>query len=382
MTISKDILCMKDIMMYHYEVNIGMKFFAIACLSLLAIGSVAVAEENRDDRWHKNIANSNIRLETRDDAQESEMELLRHEDMNRIFPSISTQEGEISLEFVVNDGVPAKESASPTTLPWKWNVSHFSLYQMDDDTQITSTLPISDQVNSTRRDFPFTQENAPVAATIVSSTVANVSVYTEFGITGGDIEEVDTMNVADSGISDDDIDTAINQDLAGYYVSSGANLGVGNWTIGVQAGYETAVGSADVNTQSAGASSTNVSSRELLGSVQSSRPTIVQPQNTQNAIDVEQDPFQFVYFQGSADANVTEKLGLKFGALCFAVPEILVAAFEGKNRSGYGFEIFGDVNYQLGKSLNYTLYLDYALADEYFSEDTIYQILHKVELKF
>ena len=159
-------------------------------------------------------------------------------------------------------------------------------------------------------------------------------------------------------------------------------MGVGNWTFGVQAGYETAIENASSNTQSSTASTSSLSPRELLGNVQASRPTIVQAQATQNSLKTEQDPFQFVYFQGSADTSVTERLGLKLGALCFAVPEMLVSAFEEKNQSGYGFEIFGDVNYQLGKSLNYTLYLDYALTDEYFSDDSIYQILHKVELKF
>ena len=362
-----------------------MKFFLLACAGLLAIGILlpvaAIAEDDasRDARWHKNIANSEIRLETRDDVQEFEIKILEHEEFKNHLSENAMAEGDISLQFAAQDDSLTKEFVAPANIPGKWNVSHFSLYQMDDDAQVRSTLPAS---NAARRELPFEQQNAPVAGTVVSGKVANVSVYTEFGITGGEIEEVDSVEVVDAGLSSEDIDSAINQDLAGYYVSSGANMGLGNWKIDVQAGYETAVGNVESSKQSLTASSTSVDPRDVMGSMQLSRPTIVQPQTTQNSLTTEQDPFQLVYFQGSADTTLKEKLDLKFGALCFAVPEMLVSAFEGSNQNGYGFEIFGDVNYRLGKSLNYTLYLDYALTDEYFSEDSIYQILHKVELKF
>jgi len=364
-----------------------MKYRAFLCFSLLAMGCllpvVAVAADkiSNDTRWHKNIANSNIRLEYNDTIQESETTLLEHEEINMLFLDDSQIDREISLQFAVNDDLLEYEPATPISTSWKWHVSHFSQYQRDDGRQVTSTLPAPQRPTPSRRELPFEEENAPVAATIVSSTVANFSVYTEFGITGGDIEEVNSSEVADVGLSSDDIDNAINQDLAGYYVSSGAKMGIGNWTIGVQAGYETAVGSVSSSKSSSAASSSSVDSRELLGNVQSSRPTIVQP-TASTTFTIEQDPFQLVYFQGSADTIVAEKLGVKFGALCFAVPEVLVSAFEGTNQNGYGFEIFGDVNYRLGKSLNYTLYLDYALTDKYFSEETIYQILHKLQLKF
>ncbi|GAK49203.1 hypothetical protein U14_00421 [Candidatus Moduliflexus flocculans] len=363
-----------------------MKLSVFSWFSLMIVGcmfpvAVLAEEINRDARWHKNIANSSIRLESGADMQASKIEFLEPEEMNAIFPENSVTDGEISLQFAVNEdplkGTPPVSMASP----WKWHVTHFSQYQRDDGTQVTSTLPAGAQTNSARRELPFEDENPPVAATTVSGTVANISVYTEFGITGGDIEEVDSSQIADTGLSGDEIDSAINQDLAGYYVSSGANMGVGNWTIGVQAGYETAVGNVVSHKKSSTTYSSAVDSRELLGNVQSSRSMIVQP-TTQTTAITAQDLFQLVYFQGSADAAFSEKLGLKFGALCFAVPEMLVSTFEGSNQNGYGFEIFGDVNYQLGKSLNYTLYLNYALTDEYFSDDSIYQILHKLELKF
>lgn len=367
-----------------------MKFSLFACAGLLAIGSLlpvaAIAEDetSHDARWHKNIANSEIRLETRDDVQEFEIKILEHEEFKNLFSESVMTEGDVSLQFAAQDhDFLTKEQAFPANAPSKWNVSHFSLYQMDDETQVRSTLPASNAGNAARRELPFEQQNAPVAGTVVSGKVANVSVYTEFGITGGEIEEVDSIEVADAGLSSEDIDSAINQDLAGYYVSSGANMGLGNWNIDVQAGYETSVGNVESSRQSLTASSAPIiDPKELLGGIQLSRPTIVQPQATQHSLASEQDPFQLVYFQGSADTTLKNKLGLRFGALCFAVPEILVSAFEGSNQNGYGLEIFGDVNYRLGKSLNYTLYLDYALTDEYFSEDSIYQILHKVELKF
>lgn len=366
-----------------------MKFFLLACAGLLAIGSLlpaaAIAEDDasREARWHKNIVNSEIRLETRGNVQEFEINILEHEEFKNHLSENAMTEGDISLQFAAQDDSLTKEHVVPGSTPGKWNVSHFSLYQMDDDAQVRSTLPASNTGNAARRELPFEQQNAPVAGTVVSGKVANVSVYTEFGITGGEIEEVDSIEVADAGLSSEDIDSAINQDLAGYYVSSGANMGLGNWNIDVQAGYETSVGNVESNKQSLTASSAPIiDPKELLGGIQLSRPTIVQPQATQHSLASEQDPFQLVYFQGSADTTFKNKLGLRFGALCFAVPEILVSAFEGSNQNGYGLEIFGDVNYRLGKSLNYTLYLDYALTDEYFSEDSIYQILHKVELKF
>ena len=383
-----------------------MKFFSVFCGGLLSLGVIASgvsAQEERDARWHDNISNANIRLEREETAYfqnfEEYLDIL-DEDFDADAAFANSSQREVSLQFEMNDAFlfsASTQERAPSVFsdgtgmidaPWKWRLSHFNLHHKNSYGQVVSKLPeYADESDAARRfALPFQAEKsepAYVATAGMTRKVADVSIYTEFGISGGEVEEVEGETLTVAEISEEDINQAINLDLAGYYVSGGANVGVGNWTVDVQAGYGSGAATSGVEKNSVPVTS-SATGRSLIGGIQPSRPTIVQPQEQQNLalFTGKQDPFQLIYFRSTADANVTDKLGLKFGALCFAVPEILVSAFEGNNRSGYGFQVFGDVNYQLGKSLNYTLYLDYALSDEEFNDENIYQILNKVEFNF
>jgi len=255
---------------------------------------------------------------------------------------------------------------SPFKIAWKWGLRNFTLYS--DQEARKFNLPRA------QLDRPLASKSAEydlyVAAAELTGAVANIDIYTEFGITGGN---VDTLSATHASV--EEIEDAIELDPAGYYVSGGASMGVGRWTIGVKAGYEQS--DMTSNGRQAGVGETEASL--LLGNATSGLQAIT-PQETSEMLT--DDPFQLVYFQGSANRSVTEKLGVKIGALCFAVPEQFVMDFQEKDMSGYGFELFGDINYQIAKSITYSLYLDYALTDNNFEDDNIYHILNRFEFQF
>jgi hypothetical protein len=263
-------------------------------------------------------------------------------------------------------------------ISWKWD--------------LTNIPPSYDygQIGTAEQDLIFTKrfdvasvgkkenQETYVAATELSRALANVQIYTEFGITGGRIDGFE-----EPGLSAEEIEEAIALDLSGYYVTGGANLGLGRWTLGVEAGYGS--GDATSNSSKQPKFSGLSDSSEFIGQVQAENSASGSaPQNPQSSAvtSFSEDPFKLFYFQGTADRNVTNKLGVKLGAICFAVPEQFVADFAGKDVRDYGFELFGDINYQFAKSIKYSLYMDYALTDERFEEENIYQILNRVEFNF
>ncbi|PIE36352.1 hypothetical protein CSA56_00465 [candidate division KSB3 bacterium] len=258
------------------------------------------------------------------------------------------------------------ELHAPFEIAWKWGLSNFTLHSETDETG-AFTLPKAQFDSSLGR--TVTEQAVYITAAELTGAVANIDIYTEFGITGGSVDQF-----GETDVTTEELEKAIAMDLAGYYVSGGASVGVGRWTVGLEAGY----GQMNMAAEGEQTESNAMEGTALIGSVASDSQAVV----SSGTAPAEDDPLQLVYFQGTADRSVTDRLGIKIGALCFAVPEQFVTDFQGKDVSGYGFEFFGDVNYQIAKSIKYSLYMDYALTDKNFEEENIYQILNRFEFNF
>ncbi|MCP4398944.1 MAG: hypothetical protein GY801_16800 [bacterium] len=347
-----------------------MKNVNIFCLILMAIGLVfpvqasAIGEQTREVPAVSREFVEESSMSLQDDDAELFLEL-------EILDSFVNDESELG-EFEEFLGAHASDELStiPVEVSWKWGVTNLKLNQDN------MGVPPSDQQRQTfnSRFDPArigVQEDQYVAAAELSGAVANVEVYTEFGIAGGKVS-----NFEENALMDRELEEAIELDLGTYYMAGGASMGLGHWKLGLEAGYGSGANSSSSSPQSF--SGTPQSSQLIGGQQVSSNSSFT----STRAPSLEDDPFKLVYFQGTANRNVTKNIGLNVGAVCFAVPEEFIENFEGKDMSAYGLELFGDVNYQLTKSFKYSLYMDYSLTDENFEREDIYQILNKLEFNF
>lgn len=367
-----------------------MKVWKLLCIYLFVVGlALPLWAEEQDDvhRWEEHV--SDVYLQEQHDftadyldeideymaVMDNEVDVFLELDISNDLLEDDLQPKNLSeIIYAHTQDLPRDSSE----IAWKWDLTNVSpsydygqIGTAENDLRFTKRFDVSSVGKKEKQDMY-------VAATELSRSLANVQIYTEFGITGGRLDAFE-----ESSLSAEEIEEAIALDLSGYYVTGGANLGLGRWTLGLEAGY----GSGDASSNSTKQPKfTGLSdSSELMGQLQAENTgSGSAPQNPQGsaATSFSEDPFKLVYFQGTADRNVTDKLGVKLGAICFAVPEQFISDFAGKDARDYGFELFGDVNYQFAKSIKYTLYMDYALTDERFEEENIYQILNRFEFNF
>lgn len=345
-----------------------MKNLDTFCMVLLALGLVcpsqawAVGEQVRDVPAVSQEFVEESSMDLQDDDAELFLEL-------EILDSFVNDESELG-EF--EDFLAAHDSDEFSTIPvevsWKWGVTNLKLNQ-----DPLSVLPSEQQSFNSRFDPARigVQEDQYMAAAELSGQVANVEVYTEFGIAGGKVS-----NFEERTLTDEELEEAIELDLGKYYMAGGASMGLGQWKLGLEAGY--GIGGSASSSSQQPFSGISQSSQLIGGQQVSSNSSFT----SATAPSLEDDPFKLLYFQGTVNRNVTKNIGLNVGAICFAVPEEFIQNFEGKDMSAYGFELFGDVNYQFTKSFKYSLYMDYSLTDENFERENIYQILNKVEFNF
>ena len=346
-----------------------MKKLHIFCLVFMAIGLMlpseasAIGEQVRDGQVVLQEFVEESSSSFVDDNAELFLEL-------EILDNLVNDESEIGEFEEYLDAHDSDELATiPVEVSWKWGVTNLKFNQEN-----LGTLPSEQQTFNSRFDparIGVSEDQYMAAAGLSGEVAANVEVYTEFGIAGGKVS-----NFEESALIDKELEDAIELDLGTYYVAGGASMGLGQWKLGVEAGYGAGANSSATSQQSFSGLS---QSSQLIGGQQVSSNSSF---TSTTAPSLEDDPFKLIYFQGTANRNVTKNIGFNVGAICFAVPEEFIENFEGKDMSAYGLELFGDVNYQFTKSFKYSLYMDYSLTDDNFEREDIYQILNKVEFNF
>lgn len=286
-----------------------------------------------------------------------------------ILDSVVNDESELEeFENFLNAHEEDEADAIPVEVSWKWGVNNSKLAQDELKGIAAEEHRFNSRFDPARIGV---QEDQYMASAGLSREVSNVEVYTEFGIAGGQVSDFN-----ESAVADEELEEAIELDLGTYYVAGGASMGLGQWKLGVEAGYGSGASTSSSSQQSLSGLSEG---SQLIGS-QQVNSNVGSASNSTPFL--EDDPFKLVYFQGTANRNVTKNIGLNIGAICFAVPEEFIQNFEGKDMSTYGLELFGDVNYQFTKSLKYSMYMEYSLTDEHFERENIYQILNKLEFNF
>ena len=345
-----------------------MKLLHIFCLIFAALGLMFPMRASAVGEQVRNVpaVSEEFVEECSTDFQADDAGLFLELEILDSFVNDESEIGEFE-EFLANDENEEFQKI-PVEVSWKWGVTNL---QVNED--YLNRRPSEEHRFNSRFDPArvVVQEDQYMAAAELSGKVANVEVYTEFGIAGGS-----ASGFEENALTEQELEEAIELDLGTYYVAGGASMGFGQWKLGVEAGY----GSSESASSSSQQSFSELSQgSHLIGGQQISSNSGFTPGT---APSLEDDPFKLVYFQGTANRNITKNIGLNVGAICFTVPEEFVQNLEGKDMSAYGLGLFGDVNYQLSKSFKYSLFMDYSLTDENFERENIYQILNKVEFNF
>ncbi|MBD3307367.1 hypothetical protein GF339_13095 [candidate division KSB3 bacterium] len=197
-------------------------------------------------------------------------------------------------------------------------------------------------------------QSAFIGALEMSGSMGNVSVYSEASFLTG------TQDFP-SG------DAAFERDLSGFYIMGGATFNVGQITLGVEGGFSP--GDDDPDDDEV-ADFTRVNSDFWIGQILHDEGLIV------NSVGQDGGIANLIYVQGSASMSPSEKLSLSGNAVYLAPVE------EVGEVDTYGFELFGDVSYQLGDYVKYVLYYGFAFPDENFIDETLYQITNRLEFAF
>ncbi len=335
-------------------------------VTALLVSSELPAVEELSRSGHSVTMSQEFTEESSSDLTEHDFDLFLELE---ILESLVNDESEVEeFENFLTDHQDDRVATIPIEAPWTWSMSNSKF-----DRERFLDLPTGEQQFNSRF-APARigiQEEQYLAAAGLSGEVANVEIYTEFGMAGGQVSRPD-----DGSLSDEELETAIELDPSTYYIAGGANMGIGRWKLGVEAGYGSG---AETSSSSQQSFSGLFEGSQLIGSQQTAPDSSLRPGS---APSLEEAPFKLVYLQGVANRNVTDNIGFNIGAICFAVPEEFMRTFEENTVNIYGLELFSDLNYQLSKSFKYSLYMEYSMADTHFEREDSYQILHKLEFTF
>jgi hypothetical protein len=216
-------------------------------------------------------------------------------------------------------------------------------------------------------------QNVFLGSVDFSGSLATWDFFTELGWGTGSRDQ--ELPADDSGI----VPGLFEQDLSGFYITGGANFGVGNWSLGLEAGYSPGeiktelVNGALVEKEDTGFVAVNEDYG--IGEILHDEGLIKNTNGDKTSLS------NLVFFQllGSTSVN---KWDFAIGGVYFAPVEKILSEYTGKTTENYGFEIFGNLKYNIADYLSWTAFYGVAFPDSDFIDDTQYQLVNRIEFLF
>jgi hypothetical protein len=249
------------------------------------------------------------------------------------------------LAFYLQDNVDIVESTLATLEP-----------NPDDPTLPPIVIPPQIRVQG--------DQNVFLGSVDFSGALATWDFFSELGFaTGTRDEPLDSTG-------DDIADTTFSRDLSGFYITGGANFGAGNWNLGVEAGYAPGEFKEDENTGFVG-----FNEDYGIGEILHDEGLI----KDANKVNTSLSNLIFIQLSGSTSVN---KWDFFVGGVYFAPVEDILSEFTGKIADQYGFEIFGNLKYQIADYMSWTAFYGIAFPESNFIDDTQYQLVNRIEFQF
>jgi hypothetical protein len=180
-----------------------------------------------------------------------------------------------------------------------------------------------------------------------------VDIYSELGFATG----------TDDALADGAQD-ATEIDLSGFYAMGGANVPVGQVTLGIEAGFGTGD---DDPADDKDEGFTAINSDFWLGQIMHDEELITRTNGAGGGLS------NIIYGLLTADMSPTEKLDLSAGFLYLKPVEEVGEA------ENYGLELYGSASYALADSVKYNFYWGVAIPDEDFIDESLYQVTNRLE---